>query len=169
MLLELPGDETPEIRIGRDGVWYYRNMEMTRSDIVRHFYRHLCRDSQGNYRIEVGQEQCRVQVDDVPYIIRSVSHLVGEEGSVACVILSLSDGCDEALDPNTIRVGDGNVLYCRVKEKEHEARFSRQAYYQLVEYIQYDEILDRYYMTIRDHSYSLAVNQPLKEEAPYAG
>jgi hypothetical protein len=153
-------NESPEIRIDRNGVWYFRDMEMTRFEIVQYFYNHLRRDSQGQYRIELDDEKCLVRVDDAPYVIRSVSReFSGVEGR-PCMVISLSDGSREKLKPETVRVGEKNVLYCRVKQSNHDARFSRQAYYQLSEYIEYDIQHDRYFMTVDGHSYLLAVNQP---------
>ena len=99
-MAEQPQNESPEIRIDRDGVWYFRNIEMTRMEIVQYFYQHLRRDFQGNYQIELGHEHCRVQVDDVPYIIQSVSSgFAGVDGR-PCMVISLSDGsCEELSKP----------------------------------------------------------------------
>jgi uncharacterized protein len=158
-MIEQSQNESPEIRIDRDGVWYYRNIEMTRKEIVQYFVQHLQRDSRGHYQIELGCEHCRIQVDDVPYIIRSVSSgFTGVDGRM-CMIISLSDGSCEELNPETIRIGENNVPYCRVKRSGHEARFSRQAYYQLAENIEYDSHQDRYFMTVDSRSYPIAVNQ----------
>jgi len=44
-----------DIHIDKDGLWFYRGMEMTRRDIVRLFYRHLKRDESGGYLIEIGR------------------------------------------------------------------------------------------------------------------
>ena len=152
-------NELPEIRIDRNGVWYYRDMEMTRLEIVQYFYNHLRRDSEGKYRIELDNEQCLIQVDDVPYVIKSVSReFFGEERGL-CMVISLSDGSREKLKPETIRIGEKNVLYCRVKQCNHEARFSRQAYYQLSEYIEHDSQNDRYFMTVDGHFYYLVERQ----------
>lgn len=170
-MAEQPQNEGPDIRIDRDGVWHYRNMEMIRHDIVQYFYQHLHRDSQGNYRIELDQERCRILVEDAPYVVRSVSldSEVARNGFPGGMTLSLSDGCREELDPQTLRIGEKDVLYCRVKNKEHEARFSRQAYYQLAEHVEYDPHQDRYFLTIGDCSYTLAVNQPTENGGPHAG
>lgn len=160
-------NESPEIRIDQNGVWYYRDMEMTRLEIVQYFYNHLRQDSEGKYRIELDNEQCFIQVDDVPYVIQSVSReFFGEEKGPRMVI-SLSDGSREELNPETIRIGEKNVLYCRVKQCNHEARFSRQAYYQLSEYIEHDIQHDRFFMTVDGHSYLLAVNQPTENGGPH--
>lgn len=166
-MTEQSQNESPGIRIDQNGVWYFRDMEMTRFEIVQYFYNHLRRDSRGQYRIALNHEQCLIQVDDVPYIIRSVSReFSGVEGR-PCMVISLSDGSREELNPETIRIGEKNVPYCRVKQCNHEARFSRQAYYQLSEYIEHDTQHDRYFMTVDGHSYLLAVNQPTENGGPH--
>jgi hypothetical protein len=166
---EQPQNESPEIRIDRDGLWYYRNMEMKRFDIVQYLYQHLQRDDQGHYRIELNHEHCRIQVEDVPYVIRSVSSgSCGTDGQPG-IVISLSDGSCEELDPETIRIGEKDVLYCRVKKNNHEARFSRQAYYQLAENIKHDPHQDRYFITIGNRSYTLAVNQPTENGGAHVG
>jgi uncharacterized protein len=169
-MTERSQNESPEIRIDRDGVWYYRNVEMIRTEIVQYFYKHLRRDSQGHYRIELNHEHCSIQVDDVPYVIRSVSSGVeGADGQPAGMVISLSDGSCEELDPETIRIGEKDILYCRVKKNEHEARFSRQAYYQLAENMNHDPQQDLYYITIGNRSYTLAVHQTNENGGPHAG
>jgi hypothetical protein len=140
---------------------------MTRKEIVQYFYQHLRLDSQGHYQIEIGHEHCRVQVDDVPYIIRSVSPRFAGVGGRMCMVISLSDGSCEELNPETIRIGKNNIPYCRVKKSRHEARFSRQAYYQLAIHIVHDPHQDRYFMTIDGRSYTLAVNQKTENGGPH--
>ena len=166
-MAEQPQNESPGIRIDRNGVWYFRDMEMTRFEIVQYFYNHLRRDSRGHYQIELDHEHCRIQVDDVPYIIRSVSSGFSGADGRPCMVISLSDGSREELNPETIRIGENNVPYCRVKKNEHEARFSRQAYYQLSENIEHDPHQDRYFMNVDGRSYPLAVNQTTENGGPH--
>ena len=168
-MAEQPQNESPEIRIDRDGVWYYRNAEMTRMEIVQYFYEHLRRDAQGNYRIELNDEHCRVHVEDAPYVIRSVSLDSAGADERPRMVISLSDGSSEELDPETIRIGEKDVLYCRVKNYAHEARFSRPAYYQLAENMNYDQHQDCYFISIGNRSYTLPVNQTDENGGAHAG
>jgi hypothetical protein len=160
-------NESPEIRIDRDGVWYFRKMEMTRKEIVQYFYQHLRRDSQGHYQIELGGEHCPVQVDDVPYIIRNVSSGFTGVDERPCMVISLSDGSFEELNLETIWIGENNVPYCSVKKGGQEARFSRQAFYQLAVNIEHDPHQDRYFITVEGRSYPLAVNQKTENGGPH--
>jgi hypothetical protein len=168
-MVEHPQDEFPEIRIDRDGVWYYRNMEMTRIEIVQYFYQHLRRDGQGNYRIELNHEHCRIHVEDAPYVIRSVSLDSAGADERPRMFISLSDGSSEELDPETIRIGEKDILYCRVKNNAHEARFSRPAYYQLAENMNHDPHQNRYFILIGNRSYTLPVNRKTEIGGAHAG
>ena len=153
-------NDRPEIRIDHDGKWSYRNMEMNREDIIRYFYDHLHRDEQGYYHIKTETEQCRIQVDDVPYVIRMASlRSADKDGQNPAMLIDLSDGSCEELNPETLWIGQKNRVYCLVKEARHEARFSRQAYYQLAEHIEHDPSRDRYFITIGNHSYPLNSKQ----------
>ena len=51
-------------------------------------------------------------------------------------MVSLSDDTEEELIPETLYLGEENVLYCRVKGGDFPARFNRAAYYQLAAHIE---------------------------------
>ena len=149
-----------EIYIDKDGIWYFRGMEMERLDIVRYFYQYLRRDEEGSYLIEIGDDRCYVGVEDTPYVIRSVSIGFSNSPSQPYVELSLNDGSSERLSLSApLRIGDDHVLYCSVKRGEYEARFSRPAYYQLCEYIQYDSQRGKYALILNEHPYTLILNE----------
>jgi hypothetical protein len=151
-------DTTPrsDIRIDKDGVWFYRGQEMFRREIVNLFYEHLKQDDLGEYLIDLGEDRCYVDVEDAPFVVRSVQTGPVERGtSPACLLLSLSDDTLEPLDPETLRIGEDNVMYCRVKCGIFKTRFSRAAYYQLAERIVYDAVSDRYELHIDHQRYIL--------------
>jgi len=158
-MAEKNGCESPEIRIAQNGTWYFRNIEMTRTDIIHYFYQHLYRDPQGDYHIKTDKERCLIRVDDVPFIIEGIDlQLKGANGQ-ACMMIQLSDGTCEELQPDTLWIGNNNVVYCRIKKSEHAARFSRKAYYQLAKYVEDDGNLNRYSITIGNISYPLTEKQ----------
>jgi hypothetical protein len=68
--------------------------------------------------------------------------------------LNLSDDTEEELMPDTLCVGQDNVLYCRVKNRMFPARFNRAPYYQLAEYI--EEENESYYLTLNGSKYNIA-------------
>ncbi len=127
-----------DIRIDKDGVWHYRGREMFRRDIVQFLSRRLRQDAAGRYLIAMNGEVCLLDVEDTPLVVRAVTRtsLPGEGEALA---LTLSDGTKEILDPDTLRVGPGHVLYCTVREGAFPARLSRPAYYQVAAHIAGDE------------------------------
>jgi len=71
-----------------------------------------------------------VIVEDTPWVVTAVE---GEPGTGFTVVLN--DDTREPLDPASLRIGQANVLYCRVKGA-YEARFLRPAYYQLMRHVE---------------------------------
>jgi len=127
-----------EIRIDKEGTWFFRGAEMFRKEIIRLFCDNLRRDETGRYLIELNGERCRLEVDDTPFAVRSVSAAPAPVEAGEYLIL-LNDGSEEVLDTETLWIGEGNVMYCLVRSREFPARFTRAAYYQLAAHIEYDE------------------------------
>jgi len=75
----------------------------------------------GRFILTNGYDWTYFQVDDAPY---SVPSLRLEPDTVTLI---LSDGSEEALVPETLRIGPGDALYAKVKNGGFEARFSRHA------------------------------------------
>jgi len=115
-----------EIRLDKEGNWYHEGVKITHKLTADLFSRSIKKGEGGGYVLEIGQEWAPVVVEDTPFMVRSVD--LTDAGAV----LTLNDGTQEQLDPETLRVGDDNVLYCEVKKGEHPARFLRPAYYQLM-------------------------------------
>lgn len=146
-----------DIRIDKDGIWYYRGAEMTRRDIVQHFYQHLNGHPDGSYYIEIDGERCPVQVDDVPYVITSVTMQARSDTVPANFTVSLTDGTEASLDERKpLRVGKDNVLYGWVRGGTIEARFSRAAYYQLGRHIEFDPVEETYRVELEQRSIPIA-------------
>jgi uncharacterized protein len=132
--------------IDREGTWYYRGMEISRRDIVTLFYRHLRMDPSGRYFIELGRQRCRVEAEDTAYVVRAVYRDKGEAEDR--INLLLSDDSVEELNPETLRIGNNNVPYCRVKNGDFDARFLTSSYYQLAEHIGHDAGLNEYFLCL---------------------
>ena len=60
--------EHPDIRIDKEGIWYFCGEEMVRRDIVNYLYRYLKRDETGRYVIETENDRCYVMVEDAPFL-----------------------------------------------------------------------------------------------------
>jgi hypothetical protein len=68
-----------------------------------------------------GYDWCYFRVEDAAFVVDAVR--VGPEGAT----LALFDGTEEPLDPAALSVGEGGVVYARVKGGRFEARFSPHA------------------------------------------
>ena len=135
-----------DIRIDKEGVWYYKGAEMFRKEIVNFFYQNLKRDESGQYLIELENDRCYLDVEDTPFVIRSVHRAPSEKDGKATIYLLLSDETVEPLNPETLRIGNDNVLYCTIKNDRFDARFSRASYYQLANDIDYDDYQDIFFI-----------------------
>lgn len=145
-----------DIRIDKEGVWYFRGAEMFRREIVNFFYAHLRLDENGAYLIELPGEngdRCQVEVEDTAFVIKAVFETHKPENGGKSLILLLSDDTEELLEPETLHVGPDNVLYCTVREGRFKARFTRAGYYQMAEHIEYDEKDDTYFVALKDRRY----------------
>jgi hypothetical protein len=140
-----------DIRIDSEGIWFYKDMEMSRRDIVALFYKHLVHDASGGYFIEIGFQRYPLDVEDTAYVVWSAI-LNDAENSI---ILVLSDYTAESLVPSTLRIGNECMPYCKVKDGRFDARFSRPAYYSLAERIELDPQRDAYYLQLKGHRYYL--------------
>jgi hypothetical protein len=135
------------IYIDKDGKWFHNGAEMINRGIVLDFYSHLTIDDSGIYIIKRGNETCYVEVEDAPFIVTRVD-FAGADGKVERVRLSLIDETHETLEPETLIIGEGNILYCTIKQGLFRARFSRAAYYQLASRIK--EEGDKYYLPLNN-------------------
>lgn len=96
-------------------------------------HRWLDRLDDGRYILRLDAERyAYVEVEDAPYVVRTIER----EGpaDVQQVFVLLTDGTREELAYETLRVGQGEALYCQVKGR-FPARLSRQAQHLLGELI----------------------------------
>jgi hypothetical protein len=62
-----------DIRIARDGTWFYRNSPIGRLALVKLFATVLKRDADGVYWLETPAERGRIEVEDAPFVAVDVS------------------------------------------------------------------------------------------------
>lgn len=148
--------QTP-IRINKEGVWYYENNEIFRKDIALQFYNALKLDDTGRYVIEIDNEKCYVEVEDAPFVVKSIRFEHHDEirDDKDVIHLYLSDGTSEPLNPDTLRISDDNILYCLIKNAEFKARFSRASYYHFAEYVEYNAKKDFYFIQLNGQCHSI--------------
>jgi hypothetical protein len=86
---ELCGDI--DLRIARDGTWFYHGSPIGRKPLVKLFAGVLRRDSAGDYWLVTPAERCRIRVDDAPFTAVELS--VAEPGPDQ--VLSFRTNIDE--------------------------------------------------------------------------
>jgi len=135
---------------------------MIHRPFIRLFYQNLTQDREGRYLIEWNGERCYLEVDDTPFVVKTISHrqdVCGEER----LILGLTDDSEEPLAPETLYVGRANVLYCRIRNGAFRARFSRPAYYELARHVVEEN--DGYALVLNGKRYGIRMAQDHGEES----
>ena len=61
-----------EIKIARDGKWYFGEAEMFRRNILQILAKNINRDEAGSYYIEMGEELNPLVVEDVPFLATGI-------------------------------------------------------------------------------------------------
>jgi len=141
-----------ELRIDRDGKWFHEGVEIIHKEIRNLFSRNLGRNKDGGYCVRIDSDECPVIVEDAPLVVIRVTPAQDDDG----LVLLMNDGGEERLDAQTIVFNSSNIPYCRVRG-DLEARFSRQAYYQLAEFIEYDEEVDKYWLVLDNERVKLKI------------
>jgi hypothetical protein len=125
-----------DIRIGRDGTWFYHGSPIGRKPLVKLFASVLRRDSKGDYWLVTPAERGRIKVDDVPFMAVEVN----AAGSGPSQTLTFRTNLDEEVTADAqhpIRVAQDPDSreprsYILVRECM-EARILRPVFYELVE------------------------------------
>lgn len=125
-----------DMRIARDGTWYYRGSPIGRKPLVRLFSTVLRRDEAGGYWLVTPVERGRILVDDAPFV--AVAMEVAGEGAGRQLTFTtnldhvVAAGSDHpirvAIDPDT---GEPSP-YVLVRDGL-EALIARPVFYDLVE------------------------------------
>ena len=63
--------ENSDIKIDKEGNWYFRGALMFRKEILSVFFEHLRVDESGKYYIELGPESCYLDVEDTAFVVKS--------------------------------------------------------------------------------------------------
>jgi len=144
-----------DIKIDREGTWYYRGAHMFRKDILCIFFENLNLDDCGRYFIKLNEEICYLDVEDTAFVIEAVSKTKNLSSGHEQLEILLSDDSMETLDLSTLAVGKDNVMYCRIKEGKFPARFRRKSYYQLAQHIREDEAEDVFYVILNNQKFMI--------------
>jgi uncharacterized protein len=143
------------LRIDKDGRWFSNEEEITHRKTYLLYSRNLVRDASGGILLRIGKEEWPVEVEDAPYVVRSLDFDTAEDGELARIALLLNDETREPLVPETLRIGAANVPYCRIRAGQFDARFSRNAYQILLPHIHHNEKKGKFFLPIAGREYPL--------------
>jgi uncharacterized protein len=150
--------ESSDIKIDKEGIWYYCGAHMFRKEILSVFFEHLKVDKHGKYLIEMGKEVCYLDVEDTAFVVTTVDKKKLDGDAAHHIYIQLTDDSWEKLDLCTLNVGKDNILYCTVKDGKFAARFSRNGYYQLAEFIEHEEKENRFFINLNNKKYFINNN-----------
>lgn len=147
-------DASPYLKlfINKEGKWFQNEKEIIHPEIYKQFNGMLEKMPDSTYRVRMGREVCKVEVEDAPFVVVTVA--TSEEG----LLIELNDGSSEAFNPHGFWIGKDNVPYCLVKKGDFHARFSRPAYYHIAKYIspsdneRFSFVIDGERIEIKDHN-----------------
>jgi hypothetical protein len=151
--------ENFEIKIDKDGFWYYKGAHMFRKEILSVFFENLKIDECGRYLIELGAERCYLDVEDTAFVVVAVFKTRKPGNGQEQIEILLNDDSCEILEMNSLQEGRNNVLYCRVKEGIFAARFLRKSYYQLAEFIEQSENGAGFFINLNGEKYFINETQ----------
>jgi len=125
-----------DMRIARDGTWYYRNSPIGRPALVKLFSTVLRREADGSYWLVTPVERGRITVEDAPFVAVELT----VSGSGPDQVLTFRTNLDDFVTADAdhpIRVSHHPETaepapYILVRDGL-EARLARAVYYQLVE------------------------------------
>jgi len=131
-----------DMRIARDGTWYYRGSPINRMPLVKLFASVLRRESDGSYWLATPAERGRVTVEDAPFIAVAVDRQ-GDGRHQRLIFRTNLDEIVTAGPERELRVetaADGTPAPYITVRSGLEARLARPVFYELVELGQEEQI-----------------------------
>ena len=120
------------IRIDREGRFVHEGAEVRHEGLRRALFRWLDAEPDGRVVLRLDARRfAYVDVDDTP-LVAGAARLEGAGGGER-VLLALSDGSEEPLEPKTLTVDDAGVLRARVRGGKLAARLGTSAVAALAE------------------------------------
>ncbi len=143
------------MRIDKEGRWFFQGEEITHRKTYLLYCRSLTRDDAGRIVLRVGREECPVEVEDAPFVVMTLEFVSPGPAGEEEVWITLNDETREKLAPETLRIGPGNIPYCKVRNGLFEARFSRNAYQVLLPHILSGERENEFFLSLNGEKYPL--------------
>jgi uncharacterized protein len=133
-----------ELRIARDGTWFYCGSPITRLPLVKLFASVLQREPDGGYSLVTPAERGRIEVEDVPFLAVALT-IEGTGHSQHLIFRTNLDEFVTAGPDHPLRVASAEngepEPYILVRDGL-EARLARPVFYELVEFGGEDQVGD---------------------------
>lgn len=121
------------IRIDLEGELWHENQRIEHEGLRRALFRWLDRTAEGRYVFRLDETRfAHVDVADTPLVARAARW----EGDA--LLLALSDGNEERLDPATLTIDEAGILRCEVRGGHLKARLANSAATVLAEHLDAD-------------------------------
>jgi hypothetical protein len=115
-------------RIDREGRFIHEGAEVRHEGLRRALYRWLDTEPDGRVVLRLDARRfANLDVDDTPLVARAARLEPAPPREAARVLLALSDGAEEPLDPATLTIDGAGVLRARVRGGRLEARLATAA------------------------------------------
>jgi hypothetical protein len=124
-----------EMRIARDGTWFYRGSPIARLPLVKLFASVLRREADGRYWLVTPAERGKIEVEDVPFLAVALT-VEGEGREQRLIFRTNLDDIVTAGPNNPLRVettANGQPAPYILVRGDLEARIARPVFYDLVE------------------------------------
>jgi hypothetical protein len=144
------------IYVDKEGTWFHKGAPIIHRELLLFFYQSLSLDDKGRYLLRLRDQVCALEVEDTPFVILRAEFVAADsEKEEERFMLRLIDDTREVLDPQTLSVGAGHVLYCKIRGGRFTARFSRPSYYQIAAHVEEDPVEGTYFLSLNDNRYYL--------------
>ena len=100
-----------DMRIARDGTWFYNGTPIGRLPMVKMFSRVLWME-EGKFFLKTPVEKVGIQVDDAPFILENIYEHEGATGHEIVFVAEVVPENEAALAKDQIHFKEGNGLDC---------------------------------------------------------
>lgn len=119
-----------EIRIRKNGKWYFGEAEMFRRNILNILAQHIDRETDGGYCIRLGNDMNPIVVEDVPFLATGYSE---EDGKIK---LTFHDLQELIMDEEKQLILKDDVPYIMYRW-DADTRLSRGVYWKLSDFFEF--------------------------------
>lgn len=155
-----PGIREHQYYLDKEGSLYFEGAVINDPWTFRLFQRNLEVAPDGRYVVICDGEYCYIRVEDVPYVVADIEIAYDSGDTIDRITLLFNGGYRERLDPGTLFVGKGNVLYCKVRKGRFAARFNRSSYYSLTKVVEFNES-EKFHIKVRRKPYRIATEKQI--------